>query len=332
MYDYSREIDAVAPAKVVTIGSSMGGYAAVRAGVALNADAALAFSPQVLLDVEDRKKRGLPEMMFDDVLKWTKLVAQFENFELRPLTDVVRDAPAECTTQIEVHVGGVDEGDVTEVNILKAAVDRRARKGRRGGLSMSLTVHGERDHNLVVDMRNSGELHALLRRHVGGEEPEGEEAAPPATRGVGGRGIVNETDAKGAAACTALRSQGQSAFQQSNYEDAIALFQRAVAADPSNASAACDLSAAGLAADEASVALEAAEAALRIRSDWPLAWARRVRALRAAGRFSDAVMCCNALESANLVGAGLKKESESSKAQLKQLQQQLQARGRTVAP
>lgn len=45
----------------------MGGYAAVRAGIALNAHTALAFSPQVLLDTAERRGHCLPEMMFDEV-------------------------------------------------------------------------------------------------------------------------------------------------------------------------------------------------------------------------------------------------------------------------
>ena len=45
-----REIEHLQPSRVVTIGSSMGGYASVRAGIALNADVAVAFSPQVLLE------------------------------------------------------------------------------------------------------------------------------------------------------------------------------------------------------------------------------------------------------------------------------------------
>ena len=48
------EVAALRPSRVVTIGSSMGGYAAVRAGLALNADAAVAFSPQVLIDASHR--------------------------------------------------------------------------------------------------------------------------------------------------------------------------------------------------------------------------------------------------------------------------------------
>ena len=43
------EIDALRPARVVTIGASMGGYAAVRAALALGADELLAFSHMLIL-------------------------------------------------------------------------------------------------------------------------------------------------------------------------------------------------------------------------------------------------------------------------------------------
>ena len=43
------EIARLRPRRVVTIGSSMGGYAAIRAGLALNATRAVAFSPQVII-------------------------------------------------------------------------------------------------------------------------------------------------------------------------------------------------------------------------------------------------------------------------------------------
>lgn len=47
------EVAVVKPARLVTIGSSMGGYAAVRAGIDLGAEIAIGFSPQVL-----RRLRG----------------------------------------------------------------------------------------------------------------------------------------------------------------------------------------------------------------------------------------------------------------------------------
>lgn len=69
------EIAALAPSRVVTIGSSMGGYAAVRAGIALNAHTVIAFSPQVLIEPSARKAAGLDPMHFDDLLSWLFVVS-----------------------------------------------------------------------------------------------------------------------------------------------------------------------------------------------------------------------------------------------------------------
>ena len=44
----AQEVRRLRPRRLVTIGASMGGYAAVRVGLALGADAVLAFGPQVV--------------------------------------------------------------------------------------------------------------------------------------------------------------------------------------------------------------------------------------------------------------------------------------------
>ena len=66
------------PNRLVTIGSSMGGYAAVRAALALNADAALAFAPQVAIDPSTRAERGLPSAPFDGLLNGLKAFGEVE--------------------------------------------------------------------------------------------------------------------------------------------------------------------------------------------------------------------------------------------------------------
>ena len=70
----------MAPRRIVTLGSSMGGYAAIRVGLAINADEVLAFSPQVPLDPAARKAERL-ETMYDDVLQWLALVSKVEGVE-----------------------------------------------------------------------------------------------------------------------------------------------------------------------------------------------------------------------------------------------------------
>ena len=48
------EINLVQPREIVCIGASMGGYAAIRAGLYLKASAVIAYSPHVLLGTADR--------------------------------------------------------------------------------------------------------------------------------------------------------------------------------------------------------------------------------------------------------------------------------------
>ena len=56
--------------------------------------------------------------------------------------------------------------------MLQAAVDGRRCSSSGGGVggggvACALTVHDGRDHNLVKEMRDEGELHELLRRVAG---------------------------------------------------------------------------------------------------------------------------------------------------------------------
>ena len=168
------EIDRLAPARVVTIGSSMGGYAAIRAGIALNADRAVAFSPQVLLHPDERRGAALEPMHFDELLSWLRLAASAEGFAMRSLVEAVREAPPSIFTAVEVHVGASEHGDVYEAERLQAAVDERHAAGDGGGgggggvasraLSCTTFVHANRSHNLVLQLRDAGELYEMLFR------------------------------------------------------------------------------------------------------------------------------------------------------------------------
>ena len=97
------------------------------------------------------------------------------------LIDAAALAPS--NTVVEVHVGAVDEGDVLEAKMLQAAI-ADASSARAGGVSCRVVVHEGRDHNLVVDMRDAGELHDLLRRvaaapaSTGGGDPTAQPGIP----------------------------------------------------------------------------------------------------------------------------------------------------------
>ena len=88
------------------------------------------------------------------------------DFELEGLIDSVRKTHGGGA--IELHVGASDEGDVLEAHLFRDAVEESA-GGAPTGLRCFLKVHDGRDHNLVVDMRDSGELHQLLCRVVASE-------------------------------------------------------------------------------------------------------------------------------------------------------------------
>ena len=73
-------------------------------------------------------------------------------------------------------MGDADPGDVDEARALERAIASSAPPRSGGGvprLACAVTVHAARDHNLVVDMRDTGELHDLLCRLVREDEPSG---------------------------------------------------------------------------------------------------------------------------------------------------------------
>ena len=157
-----EEIAIAQPARVVTVGASMGGYAAVRAGIALRVDTVLAFGPQVVLAPRERVALGLKVSPFDRSFQILEGEGKAEGFALTSLLEVVRDAtsaaqepkqrrqglprplapapgaaPAHAleelaalslgstapkTTAIQIFVGGACAGDVREAALLEKAI------------------------------------------------------------------------------------------------------------------------------------------------------------------------------------------------------------------
>ena len=77
-----HEIGALRPSRIVVFGASMGGYAAIRAGVALGADLVVAFGPQVFVDPEQRRMLALPLGVMDPPLEALQRNAEGEG--IRP--------------------------------------------------------------------------------------------------------------------------------------------------------------------------------------------------------------------------------------------------------
>lgn len=95
------EIDLVRPREIVMIGSSMGGYAAIRAGLALKARVVLAFSPQVLLDSEERSQVVAPTPWLSPYILKLQLAAELESLRLGSLIHAVEaSATKECLVQV----------------------------------------------------------------------------------------------------------------------------------------------------------------------------------------------------------------------------------------
>ena len=95
--------------KLITLGASAGGYAAIRFGVALNADRILAFSPQTLIDKETVRvfaKSCLRDMAFDRI-----------DLDLKKVLDHYNSKAA-----IEVHYGLKNRRDRIAVNHIREHV------------------------------------------------------------------------------------------------------------------------------------------------------------------------------------------------------------------
>ena len=160
-----REVAAVRPNRVVTLGCSMGGYAALRAAIEMGADLAIAFAPQVVLEPDERRRLALPPMVYDHLLEGVANAGEAEGFALMSLIACVAERGRRATrTELEVHVGELCAGDCAEAELFAAAV---AAAEPEANLACAVVRHPRRGHRLAGEMRESGELHELLRRAVG---------------------------------------------------------------------------------------------------------------------------------------------------------------------
>ena len=157
-----REVEALQPARLVTLGASMGGYAAIRAGLALGATAVLAFVPQVIVDPAEREAIELPHMAFVGSLRRLRATMAARALEMTSLLPSV----GACThaVQVQVHVGARESGDVREALLLREAA-REA--GDACAAVISVHVHARKGHLLFRDLKEAGALDELLTELVG---------------------------------------------------------------------------------------------------------------------------------------------------------------------
>ena len=171
------ELAVLKPTRVVTIGASMGAYAAIRAGLSLGAASILAFGPQVFIDPAARDALALPWMFFDETLRRLGVVCAAEGVSMEPLTAIEPrgvcawegrpDSGALGCTTVEIHLGEEATGDVREAAMLREAVATRCREPPGSErCRVELLVHKRLGHALVKDLRDGGALEDLMAKHL----------------------------------------------------------------------------------------------------------------------------------------------------------------------
>jgi hypothetical protein len=171
------EVAKVSPRRLATVGASMGGYAAIRAGLALRADSVLAFGPQVFIGTEERAALRLPHShTFGPRL--AKLPAACAALGVAPLslTAAIEEAsrdPAHAQCVIDVHVGARDWGDTREALLLQAAAAQQPHARARCEVHVKVHAHVGFGHAVVRDLRDAGQLGPLLTALLDGGASEG---------------------------------------------------------------------------------------------------------------------------------------------------------------
>lgn len=148
-------IDAIGPSRVVTVGNSGGGYAAIAFGALLEADEVLAISPQTVL--------GRVEAMRYQESTWAHVTERLEaaggpDDRYADLAQMLSSSP--CRPPCHVHYAAANEIDALHAEHLG------------GTPGVRLHPHDHHDHNVITRLRDEGKLRQLLVEHL--------EARPPA--------------------------------------------------------------------------------------------------------------------------------------------------------
>lgn len=138
------------PTRVVTLGVSAGGFAAIYFGCQIGADLAVAFSPQTFTSVTLRR--------WHRDHRWTKEIGRLDHLDpattcrdLRPIVAGASSRPG--PTAIDVHYGRASRIDRTHA--------RRLRRYQ----NVTLIEH-DAGHNTAKALKDRGELDRVLRRAV----------------------------------------------------------------------------------------------------------------------------------------------------------------------
>ncbi len=135
--------------RVVTLGVSAGGFAAIYFGCQLDADFVLAFGPQTFTSRQLRR--------WHRDRRWAEEIARIDVLDpattCRDLKPIVAASEGDVHTSIEIHYGR------------RSRVDRAHARRLRRFTSVSLVEH-DAGHNPAKALKDAGELDAVLRRAV----------------------------------------------------------------------------------------------------------------------------------------------------------------------
>ncbi len=139
--------------KVVCLGNSMGGYAAIVIGKLIGADRVLSFAPQTFLDNENRDK-------FSDN-RWQEQITLLpQNIDKKYLDLNLFLKNKTTQTKIELYFSLDERIDIAHVQYIQ------------DNPSVSMYPFLEGGHQLVQKLRKSGDLYRILRNHLSDSKEE----------------------------------------------------------------------------------------------------------------------------------------------------------------
>lgn len=145
-----RIVDETSPSRVVTLGTSAGGFGAIAFGCAIGADLALAFGPQSF--TSHRLRRWYRDH------RWVEEIRNIDALDpagvCRDLLPMVKEsAHSSSPTNVEIHYGS------------SVRIDRVHARRLRRATNVTLHAH-DGGHNISKQLRDRGELDSILTRVV----------------------------------------------------------------------------------------------------------------------------------------------------------------------
>lgn len=144
-------IDQSGAGRVVMVGASAGGFAALLFGALCGADEVIAFSPQTFVDAENRIAHG--DTRWEEQIAALHAAMCGRNAALDLLDALPESAPV---TRFQVHVSCDDALDIVHAE----------RVASRPGVEV--IAHEQGGHRLVKTLRDRGQLEPILRAALSG--------------------------------------------------------------------------------------------------------------------------------------------------------------------